>query len=624
LAGEKEETDELGLSQAHAALSLQNAVRGLTSWVGKTASLQELNFMSRFRDWLDDHSSNVAGIEEAFERLTVSLEWSDCAQEHGKCRCPSGVVRYGFNAKWAYLNSSSPLTCSNEMFAKDPSPGSPKICQCHRSVEQQSWMPCAEEGRSCKCRAGIARFGADSGWAYKNISKPFLCDSSQFGKDPLPSRVKTCQCLGSNGTEWQKGARGAGATDGPLLWSCGTLLNGSTVPESPDARLAAAIKRLCKSRRLAGTLDVYQDLRFVESQSRWADDSGWLKEAYVTYMAGKPNSNFEWMATNLIRSVHLFSNRPIVVVNFDQEFEPPASWRDFPNLIVYRMRPKDDLGRTMSDVSFNFNKIRAMIGARVLTGIQVDLDQVIFAGMDSFFQATRRECNEEYPYPIMPVHWMSRDGRPGDPYYVYRFTAYTGKPSMRWNHAHPTWSFWALPFITDLLHERLASHPRQTWMAEDEDMLNVELWKQNLSKAWCKWDLEPGLYTDDSLSPNLYYDPHWYPTGLPLLFFSAHNTKHVEETDWLMTLMARCGEPSFRKRTHCPAGVKDCKRRLMRPSLLDQVLNSSSSEDAVAEVCCCMQTRENTPIFWQGQWYKEPSQVPVVDSTGAQRRCIMP
>lgn len=57
-------------------------------------------------------------------------------------------------------------------------------------------------------------------------------------------------------------------------------------------------------------------------------------------------------------------------------FVPPLAWRRFPNLVVYRMHPG------VPGVSFNFNKIRAMISARVVTGIELDTDQLIYHGMD--------------------------------------------------------------------------------------------------------------------------------------------------------------------------------------------------------------------------------------------------
>lgn len=243
----------------------------------------------------------------------------------------------------------------------------------------------------------------------------------------------------------------------------------------------------------------------------------------MTYVAGAKDSKYEWQATNLIRSVSLFSARPIVVVVYGESFAPPLEWREHPCVIVYRMRPI--AGR----VSFNFNKIRSMVGARTLVGVQLDTDQIVFQGVDDLFAGTRLESTSQYPWPLLPVHSMSRDYHPQSPYKVYAFTAYKGKHTMRWGHAHPTWSFWALAFLCDLLLERYRVEQRitemqawnlleaadrglmevlrsgarmqverkvqpQAWMVEDEDMLNVNLWRDGAQKAWCKFDLEPSLY----------------------------------------------------------------------------------------------------------------------------------
>merc|ERR1712217_756099 len=103
-----------------------------------------------------------------------------------------------------------------------------------------------------------------------------------------------------------------------------------------------------------------------------------------------------------------------------------------------------------------------MIGSRTAVGIQLDTDQIIFAGMDQVFEGTRREITAHHPWPLLPVHWMSRDPYPGNGYAVYVFTAYNGTHTMRWSHAHPTWSYWALAFLCDMLHERMIAASSQS------------------------------------------------------------------------------------------------------------------------------------------------------------------
>ena len=73
---------------------------------------------------------------------------------------------------------------------------------------------------------------------------------------------------------------------------------------------------------------------------------------------------------------------------------------------------------------------------------------------------------------------------------------------IRWAHAHPTWTYHALPFITDALLAKLdfvawsnlprvvkaiGSTPEQNpsvYMREDEDMLNILLWRYKKHKQW--------------------------------------------------------------------------------------------------------------------------------------------
>eukprot|EP00959_Pyramimonas_sp_CCMP1952_P343585 7196672-Pyramimonas_sp.AAC.1 len=167
----------------------------------------------------------------------------------------------------------------------------------------------------------------------------------------------------------------------------------------------------------------------------------------------------------------------------------------------------------------------------------------------------------------MPVHWMSRDAKKGEPYheYAYPMSAWGGQRTMRWGHAHPSWSYWALAFLCDMLYERFKAAQAgksviKVWnlkaaiadglltvfrqrnqidrevrfaqfMQEDEDMLNIALWRDDVTKQWCKYDLEFGLFAQGKdMDRTLYWDASWYPDGLPIIFTSMHNTKTVSYT----------------------------------------------------------------------------------------------
>lgn len=408
-------------------------------------------------------------------------------------------------------------------------------------------------------------------------------------------------------------------------------------------------------------LEIYLDCDYTENFLRWTqDDSDWIEEALVTYIGGKQNSEHEWMANNLVRSAMMFSTRPIVVVVFDSVFHPPGWWKAFPNIIVFWMSPGMQF-----PVSFNFNKIRAMIASRVIVGIQLDVDQIVAPGIDRVFAATRQESTASYPFPIMPVHWMSRDAKPGELFYEYGLHSWKYPHGMRWCHAHPSWSFWATAFLADLLLKRylvgltkpgghvsgrlwalsnlvpidmkslvkngdqvrkLHTFNFEGYMMEDEDMLNVGLWLANASKAWCKFDLEPELFTYRHwLARRLYSDPRWYQDGVPLMFFSAHNTKDFEKTDRLLTILARCSDPNVANKSKCSWGVHDLPNTCRIGSPEEEEARLDDPETYFTSMCCCLQPRQDSHIYWGGQWYKKKEDVPQVSplATKGPRRCIL-
>jgi hypothetical protein len=229
------------------------------------------------------------------------------------------------------------------------------------------------------------------------------------------------------------------------------------------------------------------------------------------------------------------------------------------------------------------NKFRSML-LRVRVGVQLDADQVVLgANCDRLFGGAERETTAKYPYPIMPLHWMSRmkgldsygayaSSYPGDiddpgapteavvlaksmwqSWAEQAIEDYGGAekaverkteggvglnrwpPRVRWGHCHPTWTVHAHPFIADLLLNKLDYHawsvlgrvrdvlgpaPVQnpiTYMNEDEDQMNIMLWRHKANKLWCKWDLEPDLFpafldgpTHRLGSSDMYADSRWY------------------------------------------------------------------------------------------------------------------
>ncbi|CAK0839564.1 unnamed protein product [Prorocentrum cordatum] len=417
----------------------------LVEWVSGVASLQEVAALQELRRWMEatqEIGKNVSGLLErgaGTPLLSTPLTsgWTRCASENELCQCPSKVVRFGDPVAQRWTEALSPRPtgpdsfCTRAAFREDPAPFQLKVCQC--------WKP------SPTCPDGspldVSKCPGYGGYAHACLAG---CQGSQGGTAPSePGGEEGRLCSGGRAQE--------------LLWSC-DLARGPSEGR-PGARaegvLEKATQEICKDRfpKFRNLLEVRLDCEFARQYETWVVQGpagfGWLEAAYVTYVAGKKDSKYEWQATNLARSVDIFSERPLVVVVFDDEFVPPAEWHEMPNVIVYKMLPEPDT------VSFNFNKLRAMVGARAVLGVELDTDQIVFAGIDQMFNSTAREVTERHPWPIMPVHWMSRDDHEGNPYRVYAFRGYNGTHTMRWGHAHPTWSFWALPFLLDTLLERL-------------------------------------------------------------------------------------------------------------------------------------------------------------------------
>ncbi|CAJ1397697.1 unnamed protein product [Effrenium voratum] len=607
----------------------------LISWLRSAATIQEVETLSALRSWVASTPPDQKAL--TLQRMGSSSGWHKCATEHELCVCNTQQIRMGAGESWLSWKFPEFLTpteqwavnCEVAHFGDtDPAPGVLKQCQCY--------------GVSSPMEGAV---GSLSGLA----GNQYCGDACSQGK----SRIY-------NGSPRSRSELCRRPYTHELLWSCKRLL--SRVPSGPhqaQAVLDAATSEFCRDSRLQKFLDVYLDCDYAESYLRWAEDSEWLEEAFVTYIGGEINSKYEWMATNLIRSVALFSSRPIIVVVTDMAFRPPTSWIGS-NVIVYKMYPG-----LSYPVSFNFNKIRAMIAARTKVGIQLDVDQLVAPGVDAIFPATRLQSTPSYPFPVMPVHWMSRDAKPGEMFYEYRLQMWDHPHGMRWCHAHPTWTFWALLFLGDLLLKRyvvalarpnsvasarlwalsnlvqlnvpdllqaggkarrLRSFSFEAWMMEDEDMLNVELWMANASKAWCKFDLEPDTFLSRFwLAKKLYADPRWYPDGVPLMFFSVHNTKRFDRTDKLLTILSRCSDPSFvLNRSRCSTNLQNLPNSCQMESIKEEEIRLQHPEEYAEDICCCLQPRQDRHIYWAGFWYGKKEEVPTRSpQSQSVRRCIL-
>eukprot|EP00440_Ansanella_granifera_P011431 gb/GFBE01012401.1/.p1 GENE.gb/GFBE01012401.1/~~gb/GFBE01012401.1/.p1 ORF type:complete len:484 (+),score=100.67 gb/GFBE01012401.1/:1-1452(+) len=431
----------------------------------------------------------------------------------------------------------------------------------------------------CQCDSTV-RWGKGKRWKVLDAPadgalRTVGCSVQHLG-DPYPGEDgKHCQCLVQQGSAFQRQlnpmllADGlADATGSKLVASCeiyeadkdkgpqGQAQWEAVEPfcsqswedaAQKDPLLRAGSRRMSLS-SMRKLMRARIDARFVQSYEGLVNEDGWLPKAFVNYYAGAPGSKHANMTEQLIRSVHMFSSAPIVVLHLGSR--TPDYWTSerFPRLILMHAAPMEpDAHR-----SFNFNKIRSFLLSRALVGIELDSDQFVAPGVDYMFQMSEQEITKDTPLPVSPVHfWSFTQADTPNNVWWRRFcpdppacTPHT----MRWSHAHPTWTFWSLPFLGRWMRrhfrdEQLPAIPGPVAMAalsvadipEDEDMLNVGTWEEKGKKQWCKYDNDYHEFEDmirwnpeqgsKTLTGDIARDPKFYPHGAAKAFFTAHNCK---------------------------------------------------------------------------------------------------
>eukprot|EP00930_Biecheleria_cincta_P013011 TRINITY_DN11812_c0_g1_i1.p1 TRINITY_DN11812_c0_g1~~TRINITY_DN11812_c0_g1_i1.p1 ORF type:complete len:449 (-),score=65.48 TRINITY_DN11812_c0_g1_i1:117-1463(-) len=322
--------------------------------------------------------------------------------------------------------------------------------------------------------------------------------------------------------------------------------------QDAESNLRQAVITFCQV-GLGSLVEFYVDPRFERNHERLRGPDGWIDEAYLTYM-GLRDAHDKIAAEEdlLAQSVRHFSNKTLVVANFNTRV--PRHWDpdQYPNMVLMHARSSTTIHQ-----SFNFNKLTAMLFSKVKSGMVLDADQFVNQGVDSMLQRASEETTHEYPFPIMPVHWMSRDPDSDDmtrypPGYTWNFKSKDAPArTMRWGQAHPTWSYPALPWLARWTAYVLApaqSHP-PNWLQEqghleDEDLLNVALWAEGARKQWCRFDLDsPSMFADYLQQQGqqglrvLGRDKKFYPRGIAHVYFTAHDAKKpVDSYSWLSKL----------------------------------------------------------------------------------------
>eukprot|EP00928_Gymnodinium_smaydae_P050209 TRINITY_DN337_c0_g1_i2.p1 TRINITY_DN337_c0_g1~~TRINITY_DN337_c0_g1_i2.p1 ORF type:complete len:518 (-),score=95.07 TRINITY_DN337_c0_g1_i2:87-1499(-) len=319
-----------------------------------------------------------------------------------------------------------------------------------------------------------------------------------------------------------------------------------------EASWREAVTGLCRSKETRNLLEVHLDKRFRKhyETAYGLVPGAWVPEAYVNYVrVSGPGTYYGKLTEALVDSIHRFSQRPVVVVNFGSVAPPELDPNRFPRLILLHAR------EVPQRVSFNFNKFLAILLARAKVGISVDSDMMVGPHADKLFARTQQEVTAAYRFPMLPTHYLDRDPAHSG-YHRNNFLSYdlpgSPKVTMRWGQAQPTWTHWALPFVGRWLEAKLAGatlHNVPTAdVGEDEDLLNVALWAENATKAWCMFQMMGVSWVWENFLPQhppgpapFYDDPVRYPNGVPVAFYMSHGEHNVSKVYDAMALLQKAG-----------------------------------------------------------------------------------
>jgi hypothetical protein len=125
--------------------------------------------------------------------------WRYCAAEGEVCTVNgNALVRFGDGRNWKTRNVTKVVMCGVSTFDGDPAYGRVKHCEVQTNNANDGgsagWSRCAREAEYCSFNGiGQLRYGAAGRYVYRDGTNGVTCESSFFGNDPYPGRVKVCE-----------------------------------------------------------------------------------------------------------------------------------------------------------------------------------------------------------------------------------------------------------------------------------------------------------------------------------------------------------------------------------------------------------------------------------------------
>lgn len=238
--------------------------------------------------------------------------------------------------------------------------------------------------------------------------------------------------------------------------------------------------------------------------------------AYVSFITSEKYLN---VINGTIFSVHHFSIYPIILyISGIITSKMKIIFLLYDNLVVYSI-PSEYLHPY-------FMKLRVSLLSPVLVGQIVESDTIVLPGADCLFKRIEKEINSDYPYPMMPRHPDIRGIIKGNGT-INPLDYPINLRSMRYMHAHMSWTYMSLPFIAFTYNKSFSYYYRN-----DEYALNVNLWEKKAYKQWCIYD---PYYTVVDIEDN---NTIFYNTSNDITFFNLiHGCKsHTIQTKVLYKL----------------------------------------------------------------------------------------
>lgn len=386
--------------------------------------------------------------------------WLYCAGQYEECAC-YGKIRWGNSGQWQTLDPPS-ADVSNRV-----------MCQVGKQVGYPALKDVrpGDDRKHCECQVNTATLFFDS----INIQAlPKEERSLITGRDH-----STCQSFQEDQS-----------LQGQHLWEG---IEGICDSEWHALRHEKAGPKALSHGLMARLMRTGIDGRFMKNYKKFFKN-GWMHRGFVSFFSGSLEGPQSQTMEALIDSVHRFSVYPIVVLHAG--LATPIHWRAevYPRLVLLSMYDMP------SELGYSMTILIAAIASRVKNGLVLTYNSLVIPGVDAIFSHTEAEINREYPYPLMPVHFLDRKPSDGGSMWEHFCQDDDCKlQTMRWNQMGLSWTHWALPLLGKTLRQLFRDEtffgkpgykdlPIRA-LPDAEALLNVALWEAGATKQWCKIDM---------------------------------------------------------------------------------------------------------------------------------------